>query len=254
MHPAATVAQFTLVEARRSGLPWLALGCAVAALAAAGFLAQIAITESAQIRTSVAAALLRASAALLVVLHVVTSITREANDKGLELALALPISRSTYYLGKLAGLAACGALLASLFALPLILWSAPADLFAWWLSLSAEMALVAAAALFFAMTLAQGAAAIAACAALYVLARSIAAIQAIAAGPLAEDAAGAAAARGMVDALALLLPRLDTVTRTDWLLYGAPPAAEWGTALLGLALYFTLLAAAGLFDFHRRNL
>ena len=38
------------------------------------------------------------------------------------------------------------------------------------------------------------------------------------------------------------------------MLYGAPQAAEFAQALLGLALYFLLLAAAGLFDFSRRNL
>jgi ABC-type transport system involved in multi-copper enzyme maturation permease subunit len=253
MHPAATVAQFALVEARRSGLPWLALGCLLAALALAVFVSHVALTESAQLRTAIVAALLRAGAAVLVALHVVTSIAREANEKGLELALALPISRSTFYLGKLAGFSVCGALLASLFALPLLAWSAPGDLLAWWLSLCAEAALVAAAALFFALTLAQ-ASAIAATAALYLLARSIAAIQAIAAGPLSEDTPAAALARWVVDGVALLLPRLDSATRTDWLLYGAPPAGEWGAAVLGLVLYFALLAAAGLFDFHRRNL
>ena len=58
----------------------------------------------------------------------------------------------------------------------------------------------------------------------------------------------------MVDAFALLLPHLDTVARGDWLLYGAPPAAEFASALGGLGIYIVLLAAAGLFDFSRRNL
>ena len=57
-----------------------------------------------------------------------------------------------------------------------------------------------------------------------------------------------------MDAFALLLPRLDAVARGDWLLYGAPPAVELAPALAGLAIYFVLLAAAGLFDFSRRNL
>ncbi len=57
-----------------------------------------------------------------------------------------------------------------------------------------------------------------------------------------------------VDGVALLLPRLDTVTRSDWLLYGAPGAVELGVALGALAAYTGLLAAAGLFDFYRRSL
>jgi len=184
----------------------------------------------------------------------VSSVVREANDKGLELALALPLSRPAWYLGKLLGFACAGALIAALFAMPLLAWAKPADVGAWWLALAVESTLVAAAALFFASALGQTVSAIAATAGLYLLARSVTAIQAIAGSPLAGDSAGAQAARWVVDAFALLLPRLDTVARGDWLLYGAPPAAELASALAGLGIYVTLLAAAGLFDFSRRNL
>jgi hypothetical protein len=182
------------------------------------------------------------------------SVVREANEKGLELALALPMPRPAWYLGKLLGFACAGALIAALFALPLAAWAKPASLAAWWLALAAELAVVAAAALFFASALGQTVAAITAVLGLYVLARSISTIQVIAGGPLTGDGAAAAAARWFVDALALLLPRLDAVARGDWLLYGAPAAGELAQSLTGLAVYAVLLAAAGLFDFSRRNL
>jgi hypothetical protein len=249
-----TVARYVLIEARRSGLPWLAAGCVLAALGLSGFLSQVAITEGAALQASASAALLRGCAVFLIAAHVVASVVREADDKGLELALALPISRFAWYLGKLAGFACAGALLAALFALPLLLWAAPTNLAAWCLALAAETALVAAAALFFASALGQTAAAIAATAGLYLLARAISAIQAIASGPLAGDNLADQAARWVVDGLALLLPRLDAVARGDWLLYGAPPAAELAQSLAGVALYVLLLAAAGLFDISRRNL
>jgi fumarate reductase subunit D len=57
-----------------------------------------------------------------------------------------------------------------------------------------------------------------------------------------------------VDAVALVLPRLDAVTRSDWLLYGAPGAGEFAAVMGVLLIYVALLCAAGLFDFHRRNL
>ncbi len=251
---AFTVARYVLIEARRSGLPWLAAACALAALGLSGFLSQVAITEGAALQAAASAALLRGCAVFLIAAHVVASVVREANDKGLELALALPISRSAWYLGKLAGFACTGALMAALFALPLLIWAAPTDLAAWYLALAAEVALVAAAALFFASALGQTVAAIAATAGLYLLARAISAVQAIASGPLSGDSVTGQSARWLVDALALMLPRLDDVARGDWLLYGAPPAAELAQALSGLALYFVLLAAAGLFDISRRNL
>jgi len=250
----ATVARYALVEARRSALPWLAAAGVFAALALAGFLSQVAITEAVSLQASASAALLRACAIFLVAAHVVSSVVREANDKGLELALALPLSRPAWYLGKLLGFACAGVAIAALFALPLLAWAKPADLAAWWIALSVETALVAAAALFFASALGQTVSAIAATAGLYLLARSVTAIQAIAGSPLAGDSAGGQAARWAVDALVLVLPRLDAVARGDWLLYGAPPAGELASALAGLAIYVVLLAAAGLFDFSRRNL
>jgi ABC-type transport system involved in multi-copper enzyme maturation permease subunit len=250
----ATVARYVLVEARRSALPWLAAASLLAALGLAGFLSQVAITEAAALQASACAALLRACAVFLVAAHVAASVVREANDKGLELALALPMPRAAWYLGKLLGFALAGALIATLFALPLLAWAKPWDLAAWWLALAAETAVVAAAALFFASAIGQTVAAIAATLGLYVLARAIAAIQMIAAGPLAGESAVAAVARRIVDALALLLPRLDAVARGDWLLYGAPAANDLALTLAGLAIYFVLMAAAGLFDFSRRNL
>jgi hypothetical protein len=143
--------------------------------------------------------------------------------------------------------------LALVFALPLLAWASPGMVALWATSLALEGTLVAAAALFFAMTLAQPVPAIAATAGLYLLARSMSAIQAIAAGPLVEPSLANQAARFSVEAVALLLPRLDAVTRTEWLLYGAPDAAAFLTAMAALGVYVALLAAAGLFDFYRRS-
>src|SRR5687768_852736 len=181
--PAATLARAVLLEARRGGLPWLAAGCIVLALALAAFLSQVALTESLALQAAVVAAVLRACAVFLIAAQVASSTLREMNDKGLELMLSLPLSRSSQYLGRLAGFAACAVVLAAAFALPLLLWARPGVVALWAASLACEAALVAAAALFFAMSLAQLVPAIAATAGLYLLARSIAAIQAIAGGP-----------------------------------------------------------------------
>lgn len=254
MPPALLLAQNTLTEARRGGLPWLALGCLALAFGLAAFLSQVAITESRALQAALAAAVLRAGAAFLLAAHVTASVVREANDKVLELALALPLSRSQYYLGKLAGFGACGACLAAASCVPLLLWAAPGGVALWGISLAFELLLVAAASLFFAITLAGVVPALAATAGFYLLGRSLAGIQLLARGPLAEESLAQVIARSAVDAVALLLPRLDAATRADWLLYAPPAPAEYGAALGPLLLYSALLAAAGLFDFHRRNL
>jgi ABC-type Na+ efflux pump permease subunit len=248
------LARACLLEARRGALPWLALGLLAVTLCLAAFLSQVAVTESRELQAAIAAALLRAGAAFLLAAHVATSIVREANEKVLELALSLPLSRSIYYAGKLCGFGAIGVALAVACAAPMLLWAAPANVFLWGVSLCFELLLVAAAALFFAVTLASVVPALAASVGLYLLARSISGIQLLARGPLAEESWAQAAARSAVDAVALMLPRLDTATRSEWLLYGAPGAGEFGGAIGALLAYSALLCAAGLFDFHRRSL
>jgi len=251
---AAILARLMLIEARRGGLPWLVVAAIALAVALGGFLAQLAVTESRLVQAAVVAALLRGCAVFLVAMQVVSSVVREIDDKGLELMLSLPLSRASQYLGRLGGFAACGVAVAAAVALPLLLWSPPIAVACWGVSLAGETLLVAATALFFAMTLAQPLPAIAATAGLYLLARSISAIQAISAGPLVEPSLAQAFAHHAVDALAFLLPALDQVTRSEWLLYGPPPASLLAQALAGLALYTLLLAAAGLFDFQRRGI
>ena len=251
--PAAILARLVLLDARRGGLPWLALAGLALALLLAGFLSQVALTETRSLQLAVLAALLRAVAVFLVAVQVSASMVREMNDKGLELMLSLPLRRSSQYLGRLAGFALLAAALAIVFAAPLLIWASPGAVALWAVSLALEGTLVAAAALFFALTLAQPVAAIATTAGLYLLARSMAAIQAIAAGALVEPSLANQAARLSVDGVALLLPRLDAVTRSEWLIYGLPDAGAFLAALGGLALYIALLAAAGLFDFYRRS-
>lgn len=251
--PAAILARSVVLEARRGGLPWLVLGALAVALALAAFVSQVALTESLALQLAVFAAVLRASAVFLITAQVTASALREIEDKGLELMLSLPISRAAHYLGRLAGFTACGALIALVFAAPLLFWAPPAAVALWGVSLAFESALIAAAALFFAMTLAQFVPALAATVGLYLLARSIGAIQAIAHGAFAEASPASRFAQHAADAIALVMPNLDEMTRTAWLLYEAPPAGAYAAALTGAAIYIVLLSAAGLFDFYRRS-
>lgn len=255
MRSAMILARGVLLEARRTGLPWLALGCVALGIGMAGFLSQLSLTEGGMVQASVLAALFRVCTVFLVAILVVTSVVREFADKSLELVLSLPLSRTSWYLGKLAGYAAAGVALSAGFALLMLLWSPPAAALAWFVSLALEAALVACASLFFVITLAQVVPALAATAAFYLLARGTAAMQAIGAGPLADaESPLQRVSQWVLDAIALLLPPLEAATRTAWLLYAPPGPLELARICGALALYGAVLTAAGLFDFHRRNL
>ena len=255
MRAALTLGRFVLLEARRTGLPWLMLGAVAAGLGLAGFLSQLALTESIALQAGILAAFFRLCAVAVTSAFVITSMVREAGDKGTELLLSLPLSRTAYYLGKLGGFTACGGAFAVTFALVLLIWSPPAAVAAWLLTLVLEVALVAAVSLFFVVTLAQIVPALAASAGLYLLGRVVAEIQSISASPLAsqDDILYRLASR-CIDAVALMLPPLDRATQTVWIVYGVPAASEVFVVAGQLLLYAALVATAGLFDFHRRNL
>ena len=104
------------------------------------------------------------------------------------------------------------------------------------------------------LPLTQVISALAAVAGFYLLSRSIDALQIMAANPLSGDLSlGQKLVNFVVDAIAFLLPGLDRMTQTGWLIYSAPSAAEIMGVLAQTAVYALLLCAAALFDLQRKN-
>jgi Cu-processing system permease protein len=248
------IARYTLLEALRNRLLWLALILVAAGLAFTQFLQQVAITESNQIQAALLAALLRIGAVFMLAAFVVTSMVREFNDKVMELVLSRPLRRSSYFLGKLAGYAAVALALALIFSLPLALFVPAARIALWGLSLACELLLVTAFALFCVLTLTQVISALAAVAGFYLLSRSISALQIMAANPLSDGLSiGQKLVNFIVDAIAFLLPGLDRMTQTGWLIYSAPASSEITGLFAQTAVYLLLLCGAALFDLQRKN-
>ena len=255
LRAAMTIARFVLLEARRSGLPLMLIVTVVGCTGLAMFVSQLALTESANLQSGVLAALFRVAVIFLTAAFVISSFVRESGDKGIELLLSLPISRSTYYLGKLAGFAACGGIFALVVSLALLGWSPFLPVAAWFASLVMETALMAAISLFLVVSLGHVVSALSLVAGIYLLARVMGAVQSISVSPLFEDQDTARRiASWCIDLISMLLPPLDKATQTAWLLYGPPTREEFLSLTGGLIVYGMLIAAAGLFDFHRRNL
>lgn len=254
MAPAATIAAYTLKEALRNRLLWVLGVLAAGAVGVAGFLGELALTDSAALQVALLAAVLRLSCVFLVAAFVVTSMVREANDKGLDLLLALPYPRATYVAGKLLGFCALALLPATLFGLLALLLAPPLQCLLWSVSLLCELWLVAAFGLLCVLTLTQVVPALAATFGFYLLARALGGLQLL--GHAQEQAAssGQRLLGNAIDALAFVLPRLDTFTRTEWLVYHDGKAADLGALLAQTALYLALLGAAALFDLYRKEL
>jgi hypothetical protein len=121
------------------------------------------------------------------------------------------------------------------------------------LSLACELVILAAMSLFCVITLTHVVPALATVLGFYVLARSIAAIQIIAAGSGSSAAWTDRIADWIVQAIALLLPRFDLMTRAEWLVGAAPGLGTLASVVGQTAVYTVLLIAAAQFDLQRQN-
>ena len=249
------IARYTLLEAVRTRLVWLYVA-AMALILAAGYLVQqLAITESARLQTLFSAAALRFAAVFVVSLHVLTSVTREFNDKGLELTLSFDLRRSDYVAGRLLGFLSIAMMLAATAAIPLLSLAPLGATVSWAVSLALELALMSALSLFCIITFTHLMPAATFVLGFYLLARVLTALRLMSEHPITGSGTlSHQVISGVIELLSLLLPSLDRYTQSTWLTDGA---ATW-TTVAGLAgqavIYIALLAAAAMFDFYRRNL
>jgi len=181
------IARFTMLEAVRTRLFWLFGGVLALVFGVTFFIQQLAIIESSRLQIEFSAAATRLAAVFVLCLHVLSSIVREFNDKGLELTLSFDLRRSDYVLGRLLGFGAVALPLALLATLPqLLLAPVPAAL-QWGLSLALELVMMAALSLFCIVTFTQLMPAAAFVCAFYVLARALTAIRLIGGAPIIDD-------------------------------------------------------------------
>ena len=256
MPPAAAlaIARFGILEAARTRLPWLVAAALALALAAGMFLEQLALAEAARIRVAAFAAGARLALVVILALHVLGSVAREFNDKGLELVLAADLPRWHYILGRLAGFIAVAWLLAIPATLVQLAQCPPAAALQWGLSLALELSIVAALALFCIVTFTHLVPAAGFVLGFYVLARSLAAMQLMGAAPIGSHGVLHRLLAGGVDALALVVPSLDRYASTGWLVDHAVSWASLAAQAGETLLYVAVLAAAATFDFYRREL
>jgi len=250
-----TIASFTLLEAVRTRLPLVMAVVLALLFLGSVFVQHVAVTETARMQTGFLAGTARIAAVFVLSLHVVSSMSREFNDNGVELLLSLDLPRAAYYLGKFVGFAGIAVAIAMLTSAVVALPSPGPGVALWGISLALELVLMAALALFSAITFAQVMPAISFATAFYLLARSMTAIRLMAGSQLLspEDWLSRLIARS-VALLSLLLPDLSRFTLTSWLLDDGGGVAQVGAAALQCLIYSSLLVLAGMFDLYRKNL
>jgi ABC-type transport system involved in multi-copper enzyme maturation permease subunit len=250
----ATFARFAVLEAVRTRLPLIAAVVVFTIFGASYFVREIAIAESVRFQTAFYAAIVRYATVFMAALYVIASVSREFQDKGLDVVLALDVPRGEYVLGRLVGFVTAGVALAVLAGLPLLAltgWEAAAQ---WTLSLAVELTVVVALSLFCVLTFNQIMSAASFVLAFYVLARAITAIRLISANPVAGgDSLSHQTMSWFIEGVALVIPALDQWTRTGWLVDQPTSWAGIATILGQGAVFLVVLAAAAVFDLYRKN-
>lgn len=249
-----TIARFTIIESLRNRLILLAFLVIGISFGMVEFIGDLAITEHRATQVAILAAFLRMSAVVITTLFVVSSTVRELHDKTLEMILAMPIRRGSYYAGKLIGYFYIAAIVAVIFASLLLLYADPEQIVIWTISLFFELVLVVALSLVMLFTFNQVPSALAAVFIIYGASRIVTSIFLMAKYPIiAHTTIAQQFMDGFIELLTWLLPDLHRFTQTAWLTYNT---ADWSTLLplLGqTVIYLIFLSFIALFDFYRKN-
>ncbi len=249
-----TIARFTIIESLRNRLLLLSFLVIGISFAMVEFIGDLAITEHRVTQAAILAAFLRMSAVVMVTLFVVSSTVRELHDKTLEMILAMPVHRGSYYLGKLLGYFYIAILIAVIFAVLLLLYADTEQVLIWTVSLFFELVLVVALSLVMLFTFNQVPSALTAVFIIYGASRIVTSIFLMAKYPIiAHTSMAQQFMDAFIELLTWLLPDLHRFTQTEWLTYNT---ADWSTLLplLGqTAVYLVFLSFIALFDFYRKN-
>jgi hypothetical protein len=249
--------RYVLLTAVRDRFP-VAILVALLAMTAASFLVSAStLEEGRQTGLAFASELYRTVLVLGLVIFVSFHVRGLHESREIEAILTRPVSRASFVVAYYGAFAALAAVLALLTAplLAAVLGASGAGLGQWEASMVLESWIVVALALFCAMALGSGTAAVLVALGLYVLGRTAQYFLAI-----ASSGSGASSMEGVnrgseaiMSVIATVMPRIDLFGQSRWLIYG--PGGDWGVGILLLqaAIYIPLLLIATVRDLHVRR-
>lgn len=237
------------------------------------FLGSAAVTEQESFSTVFGAGGLRFLGVVGIVLFVCFHMRRAFETKEVEFMLSRPMSRMAYLFSHAAAFMLLAVLIAGLITFVLVVTGRPqmSGLLLWGVSVMGEYAMMAVAALFFSVVLSSAAGSALATLGFYVLARMIGTLIGIVRLP--PENAVFAVLGNVVELVSILVPRLDLMGQTSWLVYGAEGAGgialrngagdlaltlvnligAGGFIVLQSVLFIGLLLLAAAYDFLRRE-
>lgn len=218
------------------------------------FLGSSAMIESDQFSLVFASGGLRLAAMAGLVLFVVFHVRRSFDTKDVDFLLSRPISRTGFILSHSVAFSLIAAVIAAAVSAAVCMVSPGAinDGYAIWaVSLMVEMIIMANAALFFSMVVSSAAGSALAVFGLYVLSRLMGQLLGIADIP--DDMFLYPVLRAGMNIVSMVVPRLDLMAQTSWLIYPDRISTGYGFIVLQGVLYTGLLVTAALVDLRRRQ-
>ncbi len=265
--------RFILTAALRDKLMITLLVMIVLGASLSTFLGGASITEEASFALVFGAGGLRFLGVIGVVLFVSFYMRRAFETKEVEFLLSRPISRMTFLFSHALAFMVLALIVAAAVSGAVFFLGKPdlGGLAAWGSSLVIELSIMAVTSLFFSLVLSSAAGSALAALGIYVLARMIGVLIGIAAFP--PDNMVFMVLNRVMDAISVVVPRLDLMGQTSWLVYGVAGSGDAGFLLragsyahalvstLGMTgfvlvqgvLFIGLVLAASAYDFARRQ-
>lgn len=220
------------------------------------FMSSAALIEKDLFTVVYLAASLRLFGLFGVILFIVFFIRRSFEARDVEYLLTRPVSRTSFILSHSVGFSIIAVLVAVILSAGIGYLTYKTGDFTgalyWSTGLICEYLLMANAALFFAMVLSSPTAAALSTFGLYVLGRMMGQLLIIAKIP-PGDVPGYQLLANLFKMISMIIPRLDLMTQTSWLLYGVHDVKAYGFILIQTFVFLFLILLASLIDLRRRQ-
>lgn len=265
---------YVLTAAARDRVVWAFLLIAAAGAAVAIFLGSATVVERREFALVFASGGFRFLGVLTAILFPAFYIRRAFENREVEFLLSRPVTRSTFVVSHLAAFIILAAGIASLCAAAVFVLGRPdgGGFWLWSFTFFIELSVMSATALAFAMVLPSAAASALCTLGFYALARASGILLGIASLP--PTGWVTAILNNTMQLISIIIPRLDMMGQTGWLVYGAPKGLSGigflpqagtyahaliaqtglgGFAALQGVLFVALLAAVTCFDLARKQ-
>lgn len=252
----ATLIKYVLTAARRDRFFLSVCAIMIVGSALSIFLSSAAVVEQGQFSIVYLASSLRILGLLGLILFVVFFIRRSFEARDVEYLLTRPVSRLSFILSHSAGFSILSLIIALALGVALSFISygmgnLSGGLY-WSAGLVCEYLLIVNVALFFSMVLSSPVAASLSSFGFYVLARLMGQLLYIAQHPTLEIP-GSKILSGVFQVISTIIPRLDLMTQTGWLVYGVTEFKDIIFIAIQAVFFLLLVLIATLIDLRRRQ-